>query len=96
MSQRVAQAAAQGDAVALKILDDTGRELAHLVESVAKQLSLTDSRFDLVLAGGILVHVEHVRAALDRHLRTLALPIKTQRLIEHPAVEAARRCVVAS
>jgi N-acetylglucosamine kinase-like BadF-type ATPase len=93
LSQRVVQAAAKRDTVAIEILEASGRELAHLVQSVARQLGLIDHPFDLVLAGGILVHVEDVRVALDTHLKRLALPIQTQRLIEYPASEAARRCV---
>jgi N-acetylglucosamine kinase-like BadF-type ATPase len=93
MSHRVADAAAQGDGVAIQILDDAGRELAHLVRCVAEQLSLAGRPFDLVLAGGILVGVGDVKAALDRHLQSLAMPIENQRVIENPAVEAAKRCV---
>lgn len=96
MSRRVAQAAQQGDPVAIEILDDAGRQLAHLAKSVAGQLGLAGDPFDLVLAGGILLNVNGVRHALDKHLRSLALPIATQRIIEHPAAAAAQRCVVIS
>jgi N-acetylglucosamine kinase-like BadF-type ATPase len=78
--------------VATRILKDAAGELSTLVVSVARQLRLMPEQYDLVLAGGILTHVELVRDGLQAQLAR-RLPPHEVRIIAVPAEAAARRAL---
>lgn len=92
ISQEVVDAATSGDEVAMNILKNASQELAILVISVAKQLQLNPRDYDLILAGGILTHVERVRDGLCTELAK-RLPPHAMHLIAVPAEAAACRAL---
>ncbi|HWG18943.1 MAG TPA: BadF/BadG/BcrA/BcrD ATPase family protein [Terracidiphilus sp.] len=74
MAPEVAACAAQGDPVAIEILERGGADLAHLAGLLIDRMRRTEQA-DLetpavAIAGSILANVERVRAALKRDLQS--------------------------
>lgn len=65
----VAQAAAEGDAVAEEILRQAGRDLAHLAAALIRRMTLREPR--VATTGGVLEGVATVREALAQRLAEL-------------------------
>lgn len=66
---QVTQAAQEGDAVAQAILEQAGRDLAHLAATLLRRMRLKEPR--VATAGGVLEGVPRVRAELVRQLAEL-------------------------
>jgi N-acetylglucosamine kinase-like BadF-type ATPase len=88
VSRTVQRAADEGDEVALSILTVGARELAGSAASVVRQLSLADSEFAFVLAGGTLRAVPRLAADLEALLGELAPRAAIVRLEREPALGA--------
>ncbi len=74
------QAAQQGDAVAVRILEDNGRAIAESVIGCARLLAMDHLSVDVVLAGSLwLGMAPHMREAFDAVLAT-GLPRATARV----------------
>lgn len=87
----VLEAAEQQDQVALDIVERAGIELAQLVLGVARQLTLSDRDFDLVVAGGVLVHQPSIRAAVAAQLDKAATRPFHELVVAEPASAVAQR-----
>ena len=70
----VVKCAAQGDAVAIEILEKGGTDLAYLVALLIERMRAAEGEAfeipEVAFAGGILAHVERVRASLKEFLRS--------------------------
>lgn len=70
----VVKCAAQGDAVAIEILEKGGTDLAYLVALLIERMRAAEGDGfeipEVAFAGGILAHVERVRASLQEFLRS--------------------------
>jgi N-acetylglucosamine kinase-like BadF-type ATPase len=70
LSPLVSQAAAEGDAVAKKILLDASEELFLAARAVIDKLAMSATAFKMILQGGVLQNDERVRAmVVERVLR---------------------------
>lgn len=88
---RVEEAAAAGDAVAKRILDDAAAELVRAATSVRDRLRLEESPYDVVLSGGTFAAVPTLAAEVARRLAT---PIARVRLLsEEPAMGAVKLAI---
>lgn len=68
----VARAAADGDQVALRILQEKGRALGELVVTAASRLNLVKEAFRVALNGGVLNAGRLIRAPLVKTIRAYA------------------------
>lgn len=67
LSPLVSRAAAAGDQVAIRILQQAGEELYQAARAVIDQLQMKNKRFRLILQGGVLQNDERVRRmVMDR------------------------------
>ena len=85
----VAEVATAGDAVAQQILAGAAKSLASLAKAVIDSLDLTDQPFTLTKSGGVFGHSEHLDAALDQELASIAPNAKFGSLRVLPARAAA-------
>lgn len=85
----VFEAASQGDAVALRILEDAGRELGLNAAALSRQLNLENEAFEVVLVGGIFNGTHPaLRESLQRHVLATAPHARFIRPIGPPVVGA--------
>ena len=84
----VGQAAQQGDAAALRIVEKAGRELALLVRPVAEKLGLQQAK--VAFAGSVLQKCAPVRSAAETHLH----PFLPQMTLAEPQGEATMGAVL--
>lgn len=84
----VRQAAAQGDAVAVHILERAARELVLAAQSVAARLAMRGEAFTFVLAGGVFRIVPWLVEELGRRLVEVAPRCQVEQLEVEPAVGA--------
>ncbi len=90
LAQRVHEAFAAGDEVAVGILRGAANELEASAMSVARRLDLIGQSFAFIMAGGIFKAVPWLKDELSRRLPVLA-PGSTVRLLEvEPAAGAVR------
>ncbi len=90
LAQRVHEAFAAGDEVAVGILRGAANELEASAMSVARRLDLIGHSFAFILAGGIFKAVPWLKDELSRRLPVLA-PASMVRLLEvEPAAGAVR------
>jgi glucokinase len=75
-SRRIAEAARQGDAVALSALDVAGRRLGQVLAGVANLLNLDG----VVVTGGASENLALMRPALEREMRSRAFAVPARRL----------------
>ena len=90
LAETVVATALAGDAVADAILEEACRDLAEMVDAVARRLRLNSEAFPLALGGGVLVGEPLVRERLDRELRRRGLLPKPTALVDDPALGALR------
>ncbi len=84
----VQRVAAQGDAVAMRILERAADELVLAARSVATRLEMRGDAFTFYLAGGVFRVVPWLADELPRRLLEVAPRAQAQRLTEEPAVGA--------
>ena len=60
----VSEAAGKGDPMAVKIMDEAAQELACLVRTVLRKLSMSGGAYPLLLGGGFLLHDARLRERL--------------------------------
>jgi N-acetylglucosamine kinase-like BadF-type ATPase len=84
----VDRAAAEGDAVAARILEQAADELALAAGSVASRLEMRGDAFTFLLAGSVFRVVPWLAAHLPKRLTEVAPRSSTQILEEEPAVGA--------
>jgi len=89
----VQAAAADGDAVALAILDEAAGELVDGAASVTGRLGMSDAAFPFVLAGGTFHGVPLLREAVLQRLREVAPLGLPQLLTQEPALGAVRLAI---
>ncbi|HXH05596.1 MAG TPA: BadF/BadG/BcrA/BcrD ATPase family protein [Vicinamibacterales bacterium] len=89
----VQAAAAEGDDVAIGILDSASRELAAAGLSVARRLGLLDEPATFVLAGGIFRGVPWLVTALEERLVQASPTAQVRRLEDEPAAGAVHLAV---
>ncbi|CAM4421713.1 N-acetylglucosamine kinase-like BadF-type ATPase [Paenibacillus endophyticus] len=84
------EAAAQGDAVAIRILREAGSEHANAVMALIKRLGMEQERFDVVLTGSVLSRggSPHMVDAINEELAAAAPYAKTVRLTVDPVIGA--------
>jgi len=86
----VTEAAEAGDVVARQIVDEGARELAQMVQTVARKLDFDAGSFPLALTGGVLCNNQNVRARLEFHLQQLGLAPVPVAIVEEPVAGAVR------
>ena len=84
----VQEVAAQGDAVATRILERAAEELVLAARSVASRLEMRGDAFTFFLAGGVFRVVPWLAEELPRRLAEVAPRCQVQLLHEEPAVGA--------
>ncbi|WP_241675080.1 N-acetylglucosamine kinase [Paenibacillus luteus] len=84
------EAAGQGDAVAIRILQEAGREHANSANALIKRLGMEQERFDVVLTGSVLARGSspHMIEAIREELLTVAPYARTVKLTVDPVVGA--------
>ena len=84
------EAAGQGDAVAIRILQEAGREHANAANALIKRLGMEQEHFDVVLAGSVLSRgsTPHMVDAIQEELAAVAPYAKTVKLTVDPVVGA--------
>jgi N-acetylmuramic acid 6-phosphate etherase len=96
LAEIVLAAAAAGDAVAGRILQQAARDLAVMVAAVASQLDCRNGPVPLALAGGVLVGTQLLSSRLQEELRLLEVSIGPVAPVREPvlgALKMARECV---
>lgn len=88
LSSIVMEESANGDAVALDILDRAASELAETALAVARRLAMLHS-LSLAMTGGLLIHHPDYRERVLSSIRVQA-PIDRVALVTDPALTAAR------
>jgi N-acetylglucosamine kinase-like BadF-type ATPase len=73
-----------GDSVAAQIVDESARELANLVTTVASQLFGLDDRCELAMSGGMLVQSKTLRDRLLEHLAALNVMCARTEIVAEP------------
>ncbi len=64
------QAAGAGDSIANQVLDDAGRELAELAETVIRRLFAESDEVHVATHGGVFANSVQVKASFGDHLRS--------------------------
>jgi N-acetylglucosamine kinase-like BadF-type ATPase len=83
LANTVEGVAREGDAAAIRIVDEAAEELATMIATLAKQLQLGDS-FPLALAGGAICGSELLRSRLRSALDAHDLKPTTVTMVPHP------------
>jgi N-acetylmuramic acid 6-phosphate etherase len=73
LAEVVLKAADQDDSQAREIIDQAARDLARLVEAVARKLRLADASFPLAFAGGLLTGSSRLQIRLASRLADFGL-----------------------
>jgi len=84
----VLEAARHRDAVAGRLLDDAGRDLAELALALIRRFHWRQRRVPVVLAGGVFQASRRVRLSFERHVSERA-PLAVFTRLRRPAVEGA-------
>jgi N-acetylglucosamine kinase-like BadF-type ATPase len=84
------EAAALGDAVAIRILEEAGREHANSVNALIKRLHMEQEKFDVVLTGSVLSRggSTHMVDAISEAVVAVSPQARTVRLTVDPVVGA--------
>ncbi|MNI04154.1 Glucosamine kinase GspK [compost metagenome] len=84
------EAAALGDAVAIRILQEVGLEHANAANALIKRLGMEQEKFDVVLAGSVMSRGSstHMVDAISEGLAVVAPQARTVRLTVDPVVGA--------
>ena len=83
LNDLVEQAAGEGDAVAISILEESARELAQALTAVYPKLGT--STVPLVIAGGTILHGSYLKQAFNRACENQRLAFTAARYIAEPA-----------
>jgi N-acetylmuramic acid 6-phosphate etherase len=84
------EAADAGDAVAVRIVEDGARELAHAAAAVARALGFARSPVPLALSGGVFLASAGYRQRVQALLESLGLRPDPVTVVREPAVGALR------
>jgi len=84
----VLEAARHRDAVARRLLDEAGRDLAELALALIRRYHWRERRVPVVLAGGVFQSSRRVRLSFERHVSQGAA-LAEFTLLRRPAVEGA-------
>jgi N-acetylglucosamine kinase-like BadF-type ATPase len=90
LAREAEQARSEGDAVAVRILEEAAQELVAAARSVAEQLRMRDESFEFVLAGGVFGGVPWLADELTRRLPEVAPRATVRQLAVEPAMGAVR------
>lgn len=82
--------AGDGDAVAQGIIASAAESLASLAAAVMRKLRLESHAFPLGIAGGVLLHNDHLQHLLRAHLTRLGVPTQQVVQVEQPVYGAVR------
>ncbi|THF77082.1 N-acetylglucosamine kinase [Cohnella fermenti] len=84
------EAAEQGDAVAISILERQGVELGKSATAIIKRLGMEQDEFDVVLAGSVIVRGkgEYIRSKVEQAVRAAAPKARLAKLTVEPVVGA--------
>lgn len=85
----VIEAARAGDAAAIKIINEAGRELGKTAAAVVRQLKLNDKELRVAYVGGVFAAEELVLAPMREELKSLAETLNLAAPRYSPAVAAA-------
>jgi N-acetylglucosamine kinase-like BadF-type ATPase len=90
LAKLVFEAAAGGDAVAIRILEETGREHANAVLALIRRLGMQDDTFDVVLAGSVMMRGSspHMVDAIREAVRAAAPGASVVKLTIDPVIGA--------
>ncbi|MBH5318982.1 ATPase [Paenibacillus sp. GSMTC-2017] len=90
LAKLVFEAAGQGDEVAIRILEEAGREHANSVNALIKRLGMQNERFDVVLAGSVLSRGSstHMVDAIQSEVKKVATNASIVRLSVDPVIGA--------
>lgn len=90
LARPVLETAAGGDAVARGILTAAAGELAEMVVAVAASLGLERDSYPLALGGGVLIHCDAIRIAVQQTLTDRRLAPGTLQVVPEPVSGAVR------
>ncbi|MDQ6422566.1 BadF/BadG/BcrA/BcrD ATPase family protein [Paenibacillus sp. LHD-117] len=84
------EAAAEGDAVAIRILEETGREHANAVIALIRRLGMQNETFDVVLTGSVMMRGSspHMVDAIREAVRAAAPNASIVKLTIDPVIGA--------
>ena len=88
LAPMVLDAAAEGDAVALKIVTEQSAEIARTAAGAVKNHGMPVGGIPVALAGGVLLHSETYRRSFLEELRQLGVEPGPVQLVPDPAVGA--------
>lgn len=90
LSKVIFDAAAQGDAVAIRILQETGREHGNAVIALIRRLGMQRETFHVVLAGSVMSRgrSSHMVDAIEESIHAAAPNARTVRLTVDPVIGA--------
>jgi len=87
---QVVELAADGDAVARRLLLEAASELGEMASALIRRLKLQDAEFPLAKSGGVFGHSSLLDAHLDERIRAVAPRARIAMLDVPPAVGAAQ------
>lgn len=85
----VSRAAQRGDAVALKLLEQSADALATMIVAVARKLGLRET-IPLAMTGGLLIETEMIRARLVEIAQQRGYGFSSVELVLHPVTGAVK------
>ncbi len=89
-AREVVRAARAGDAVALEILEDAGRELAAAAIAVIKKLRMEKDEFRVACVGGVYGAGDLLLSAMQQQIKTVAKRAYLSQPLFSPVMAAAR------
>jgi len=96
LSKVVTEAAAAGDEVANRIVDNAAEQLALMVQAVARTVDLSAAMFPLALTGGVFCATPTLRSDLAKHLLQLGLAANPITIVEQPVSGAVKLAQIES
>ena len=94
LAEVVFQADRVGDLTARQLIHRSAAQLAELVQTLVHKLQFASERFPLAVAGGMLLHYDRLRMAVDEQLAQMGIVPTSTTLVPEPvrgAVILARR-----
>jgi len=89
-AREVVRAARAGDAVAVEILEDAGRELAAAAIAVIKKLRMEKDEFRVACVGGVYGAGDLLLSAMQQQIKTVAKRAYLAQPLFPPVMAAAR------
>src|SRR5262249_20264598 len=84
------EAAAEGDGVAIGLVEQAARDLAQTIAAAARKLELDRSTVPVALAGGMLLASAEYRERVLRAVAALGIEAEPVALVQEPAEGALR------